>query len=123
MRTWSLQEEHQPALLAAFATEYAAAGGPQLGQSELKLRLDLSLAASLPGQLGVPPQLYKRLKKEQWAGVLSVLDPRIDGDGDDAFLLRSYLGNLVYRLTRWKRDGVYERLCAWAGVPPAEGTR
>ena len=49
-------------------------------------------------------------------------DVRIDGDTDTAFLMRSYLGNLVYRLTRWKRDGVYRRLCAWAGVPPATGT-
>ena len=83
----------------------------------------MALALSLAGQLGVPPQLYRGIKVGEWPTVASMKgDERIDGDTDTAFLMRSYLGNLVYRLTRWKRDGVYRRLCAWAGVPPATGT-
>ena len=58
------------------------------------------------GQGGVPAQLYRRIKRDEWASVKSFTkDPRVDGDGDDAFLVRSYLGNVLYRVTRWKRDG------------------
>ena len=42
----------------------------------------------------------------------------MDADTDDAFLVRSYLGNVLYRVTRWRQGGAYGRLCAWAGEAP-----
>ena len=45
-----------------------------------------------------------------------------DADTGPAMLTRSYLCNLVYRMTRWKHDGVYARVCEWAGVAQAPGT-
>ena len=111
------------ALLGDAWIAYEAAGGPSLRVEDLSLRFDMSLALSLQGQGGVPAQLYRRIKRDEWASVKSFTkDPRVDGDGDDAFLVRSYLGNVLYRVTRWKRDGVYARLCAWAGEPPATGS-
>jgi hypothetical protein len=68
--------------------------------------------------VGIPSQLYQRLKKPEWPSVASHLDPRVDGDDDRAFLVRSYLMGLIYRITRWKRGKVYETLCAWAKVQP-----
>lgn len=107
------------ALLTAFRDEYEAAGGPSLPLAELELRFDMTLAITLQSQSGVPAQLYRRLKRDDWPSVKSVDDPRVDGDGDDAFLVRSYLCGLLYRVTRWRREGVYARLCKWAGEPLA----
>ena len=119
----AVMQHRQTALLTAFRDEYEAAGGPSLRVEDLSLRFDMSLALSLQGQGGVPAQLYRRIERDEWASVKSFTkDPRVDGDGDDAFLVRSYLGNVLYRVTRWKRDGVYARLCAWAGEPPATGS-
>ena len=79
----------------------------------------MAVALSLAGQSGVPPQLYRRVKKDAWPSVADVTkDPRVDADTPEAFLVRSYLNNLIYRVTRWTRDGVYERLCAWAKEAP-----
>ena len=119
---WAVQQTHQRDLLKAFADEYAAAGGPTLDVDELKLRFDLSLALSLGGQLGVVPMLYRGIPKDQWPTVASWRDGRIDADTGLAMLTRSYLCNLVYRMTRWKHDGVYARVCEWAGVAQAPGT-
>ena len=119
---WAVQQTHQRDLLKAFADEYAAAGGPTLDVDELKLRLDLSLALSLGGQLGVVPMLYRGIPKDQWPTVASWRDGRIDADTGLAMLTRSYLCNLVYRMTRWKHDGVYARVCEWAGVAQAPVT-
>lgn len=120
---WEVMEHHQAKLLQAFSEAYAAAGGPTLPLEELSIRFDMALALSLAGQLGVPPQLYRGIKSGEWPSVKSMKDDeRVDGDTDTAFLMRSYLGNLVYRLTRWKRDNVYRKLCAWAGVAAAAGT-
>ena len=119
---WGVMKAQQRALLQAFVDEYAAAGGPQLSVDELALRFDMQLALSLPGQAGVPSQLYRRIKKEQWPSVTSITaDPRVDGDTQDAFLVRSYLGNVLYRVARWQQDGVYARLCKWAGEPEQRG--
>ena len=89
-------------------------GGPPLQLRELKLRLDLSLALSLFGQVGVPAQLYQRLRKPEWAGVRDRFDDRVDGDDDVAFILRSYLVGMINRLTRFKRDDVYATVCDFA---------
>ena len=120
--TPGLELGDQRDLLMAFADEYAAAGGPTLDVDELKLRFDLSLALSLGGQLGVVPMLYRGIPKDQWPTVASWRDGRIDADTGLAMLTRSYLCNLVYRMTRWKHDGVYARVCEWAGVAQAPGT-
>ena len=69
-------------------------------------------------QVGIPSQLYQRIKKAEWASIKSHLDPRVDGDDDRAFIVRSYLIGLIYRITRWKRANVYATLCAWAKVAP-----
>ena len=114
-------EGRREALLQAFIDEYASSGGPRLSLNELSLRFDMTLALSLAGQAGVPAQLYKRVKKDEWPSVTSMTtDQRVVGDTATAFLVRSYLGNMLYRLTRWKKDGVYERLCAWAGEARAD---
>ena len=118
---WGVLEKHKAALLSTFADAYENAGGPALPVAELELRLDMQLALSLTGQLGVPSQLYKSIKADQWPSVLSMSDDRVDGDTDAAFLMRAYLGNLIYRLTRWKRDGAYQKLCRWANVQPKPG--
>ena len=66
--------------------------------------------------------LYRGIPKDQWPTVASWRDERIDADTGLAMLTRSYLCNLVYRMTRWKHDGVYARVCEWAGVAQAPGT-
>ena len=120
---WPVVRENRSQLLQGFAQAYAAAGGPSLDLDELSLRLDMTLALSLAGQSGVPPQLYKRLKKDDWPTVASMTaDPRVDGNTSGAFLVRSYLGNLLYRVRRWREDGVYARLCKWAGESPRDGS-
>ena len=64
--------------------------------------------------------LYRGIPKDQWPTVASWRDERIDADTGLAMLTRSYLCNLVYRMTRWKHDGVYARVCEWAGVAQAQ---
>ena len=66
------------------------------------------------GQVGVPAQLYQRLRKPEWAGVGDRFDDRVDGDDDVAFILRSYLVGMINRLTRFKRDDVYATVCDFA---------
>ena len=122
---WEVQEGGgQRELLAAFRDEYVASGGPALDLEELQRHFDVTLAIQLGGMTGIPAQLYgpHRIPRDQWPAIESVRDPRIDGDDDRAFIVRSYVRIVIYRLTRWRRDGVYARLCAWAGVPPAPGT-
>ena len=107
---WPLQEANQQPLLAAFAQAYSEGGGPQLDVAELSLRFDLTLALSFAGQVGVAPTIYSKIPRREWPTVTDRMDARIDGADDKAFLLRSYLMGLVYRVTRWKRSGVYRKV-------------
>ena len=107
---WPLQEQHQRGLLQAFIDAYRAAGGPSLSLDELTLRLNLTLALSFSGQVGVPPLIYRDIPRDTWPSIRDRFDPRIDGSDGKAFLARSYAIGMVYRFTRWKRDGVYEKL-------------
>ena len=106
---WAVQQTQQRDLLKAFADEYAAAGGRRSTSTSSNCA-STSRSTSLGGQLGVVPMLYRGIPKDQWPTVASWRDERIDADTGLAMLTRSYLCNLVYRMTRWKHDGVYARL-------------
>ncbi len=108
----------QTSFLRAYASACRAAGGPTLDVDELKLRLDLTLALSMAGQTGIFGQIYQRVRKEAWSGVADRFDPRIDADDDAAFIVRAYAIGLVNRLTRFKRDRVYQTACAACGEAP-----
>lgn len=61
-------------------------------------------------QVGVPPLIFREVPRNEWPSVKDRFDPRIDGQDGKAFLCRSYVMGMVYRFTRWKRDGVYQKL-------------
>ena len=61
-------------------------------------------------QAGVVPLIYRDLPRNEWPTVKDRFDPRIDGKDGRAFLCRSYAMGMVYRLTRWKRDGVFSKI-------------
>jgi len=112
-----IHTEHTSSLLAAFASACEKAGGPTLDCTELRKRLDLSLALSLAGQAGAIPTIYRLLPREEWKSVHERHNPRLEGEG--SMLVRSYAVNVVTRVVRWKRTGAYATLCDFASTPDA----
>ena len=70
--------------------------------------------------MGQVPVIYQSLPKAEWASVADRHDPRVGGRDGKAFLVRSYALGLAYRLTRWKRHGVYRACLDTLGLEPPE---
>jgi len=103
-------------ILELFIKTYEEAGGPKIDFETVKTQFLFAAVSQNIGLLGAIPQIYRVIKKGDWASVKDRQDPKLKGH----FLTRMYVQGFVLIMTMIKRwdigktlDGTLEKF----GVP------
>jgi len=86
-------------ILELFIKTYEEAGGPKIDFETVKIQFLFAAAHQNIGLLGAVPQIYRVIRKGDWASCKDRQDPRIKGN----FLTRMYVQGFVLIMTMIKR--------------------